>query len=101
MRHAVDASACDLIVPGVTKIGGVSGWLEMPTAAYGIRLSHHLFIEVSTHPLCATPTAQWQEYADPVIARLLEGLDGRAVLDERAGSGIEWNESAVARYPVI
>lgn len=106
MRHAIDASACDLMMPDVMKIGGVSGWLEASAlaAAYGIRLSNHLFIEVSTHLLCATPTAHWLEYAEwfnPVIAHPLRVIDGCAVLDERPGSGIEWDESEVARFQAI
>jgi len=28
----------------------------------------------------------------------LRVVDGRAVPDERPGSGVEWNEEAVARY---
>ena len=71
--------------------------------AHGIRLSNHLFIEISTHLLCATPTAHWLEYAEwfnPIIEQPLRIVDGCAVLDERPGSGVEWNEEAVARYLV-
>jgi mandelate racemase len=53
--------------------------------------------------LCATPTAHWLEYAEwfnPIIERPLSIVNGCAVLDERPGSGVEWNEQAVARYLV-
>lgn len=105
MRHAIAAGACDLVMPDVMKIGGVSGWLEAAAmaATHGIRLSNHLFVEVSTQLLCATPTAHWLEYADwfnPIVARPLDIVDGNAIPDERPGSGIEWNEPAVARYLV-
>ena len=66
-------------------------------------VSSHLFVEVSTHLLGATPTAHWLEYADwfnPVIAEPVRIVDGFAVPDDRPGSGIEWNEDAVARYAV-
>ncbi len=103
MRHAIEASACDLMMPDVMKIGGVSGWLEAAAlaTAHGIRLSNHLFVEVSTHLLCVTATAHWLEYADwfnPILAAPLALADGTATPDERPGSGIEWDEGAVARY---
>ncbi|MCB1894316.1 MAG: mandelate racemase [Zoogloeaceae bacterium] len=105
MRQAIEAGASDLMMPDVMKIGGVSGWMQAAAlgAAHGIRLSNHLFVEVSTHLLCATPTAHWLEYAEwfnPIIAEPLRIVDGCAVPAERPGSGIEWDEQAVARFLV-
>jgi mandelate racemase len=105
MRKAIDAGASDYVMPDVMKIGGVTGWLRAAALgeAHGIRLSNHLFIEVSTHLLCATPTAHWLEYAEwfnPIIEQPLSIVNGCAVLDERPGTGVEWNEQVVARYLV-
>jgi mandelate racemase len=105
MRKAIDAAASDYMMPDVMKIGGVTGWLRAAALAeaHGIRLSNHLFVEISTHLLCATPTAHWLEYAEwfnPIIAQPLRIENGCAVLDERPGSGVEWNEDAVARHLV-
>jgi mandelate racemase len=105
LRKAIDSAACDLMMPDVMKIGGVSGWLQVAALAnaFSIRLSNHLFVEVSTHLLCATPTAHWLEYADwfnPILQQPLAIEQGYAILDDRPGSGIEWNEEAVARYLV-
>ncbi len=105
MRKAIDAGASDYMMPDVMKIGGVTGWMRASALgeANAIRLSNHLFVEVSTHLLCATPTAHWLEYAEwfnPIIEHPLQVIDGRAVLDERPGSGVEWDEAAVARYLV-
>jgi mandelate racemase len=50
-----------------------------------------------------TPTAHWLEYvdwADPVLREPLAIRDGAVLLDERPGSGIEWDEGAVAKYLV-
>ena len=105
MRKAIDAGASDYMMLDVMKIGGVTGWLRAAALgeAHAIRLSNHLFIEVSAHLLCATPTAHWLEYAEwfnPIVEQPLRIVDGCTVLDERPGSGVEWNEQAVARFLV-
>jgi len=105
MQKAIAAGAADCMMPDAMKIGGVTGWLRAAALgeAHGIRLSSHLFVEVSAQLLCVTPTAHWLEYAEwfnPIIAQPLRIIDGCAVPDERPGSGIEWDEAAVARYLV-
>ena len=105
LAKAIAAGASDHVMPDAMKIGGVTGWLQAAAiaAASGRLVSSHLFVEVSAHLLGATPTAHWLEYADwfnPVIAEPLEIVDGFAVPNDRPGSGIEWNETAVARYAV-
>jgi mandelate racemase len=105
MAKGLAAGASDLGMPDAMKIGGVTGWLRAAALADapGMRMSNHLFCEVSTHLLCATPTAHWLEYAEwfnPILAQPLRVVDGHCTPDERPGSGIEWNEDAVARFVV-
>lgn len=105
MRKAIDAGASDLMMPDVMKIGGVSGWMAAAALAeaHSIPISNHLFVEVSTHLLCASSTAHWLEYADwfnPILQTPLQIKKGFAIPDDRPGSGIEWAEDAVARYLV-
>jgi mandelate racemase len=105
MRKAIDAGAADYMMLDVMKIGGVSGWLRAAALgeAHAIRLSNHLFSEVSAHLMCVTPTAHWLEYAEwfaPVLEQPLAIVDGCATPDERPGSGIEWDEQAISRYMV-
>jgi len=103
MRHAIEARASDYMMPDAMKIGGVTGWMRAAAlgAAHGIRLSNHLWPEVSAQLLCATPTAHWLEYADwwnPVLREPLCVENGVACVAGVAGSGVEWNEEAVARF---
>jgi len=105
MLKAIHAGASDLMMLDVMKIGGVSGWMQAAALAeaYSIRVSNHLFVEVSTHLLCASPTAHWLEYADwfnPILQTPLQIENGFAILDERPGSGIEWEEDSIVRYLV-
>jgi len=105
MQHAIDAQASDYMMPDVMKIGGVTGWLRAAALAQtkGIRLSNHLWPEISAQLLCATPTAHWLEYADwwnPVLLEPLQIENGMAVLSEVSGTGVDWNEEAVAKFSV-
>ena len=103
MQHAIDAGASDYMMPDVMKIGGVTGWMRAATLGdvHSIRLSNHLWPEISTQLLCATPTAHWLEYADwwnPIVNKPLTVEDGMARVDGVIGSGVEWNDEAVSRY---
>jgi len=101
LRHAIQAQASDFIMPEVMKMGGVTGWHRGSAiaAAHGIRISSHLWPEVSAQLLSATPMAHWLEYADwwnPILAEPLRVERGLAMAAESAGSGVEWNEQAVS-----
>jgi mandelate racemase len=103
LRNALDAKACDLVMPDVMRIGGVTGWMRAAALAqaYGVRLSSHLWPEISTQLLCLTPTSHWLEYADwwnPVLAEPLRIENGLAVASGVLGTGVSWNEEAVAKF---
>jgi len=103
MARALAAGACDLVMPDLERIGGVSGWMQAAglAAATGVEMSSHLFPEVSAHLLCATPTAHWLEYvdwADPLLRERLVVRDGLAQTPSRPGNGLDWDEAALQRY---
>ena len=105
MQAALDAGACDYVMPDLERIGGVSGWLQASAlaAARGVEMSSHLFPEISAHLLAATPTCHYLEYVDWANGILQEPLaieDGFAVVPERPGNGMVWDEKAVERYRV-
>jgi mandelate racemase len=90
-------------MPDAMKIGGVTGWLRAAALAEaaGVRVSNHLWPEVSAQLLCVTPTAHWLEYADwwnPIVAEPLRVENGMAIVEGAAGTGVAWNEESVARY---
>ena len=103
LRHALDAGASDYVMPDVMKIGGVTGWMRAVAlaGARNIRVSNHLWPEVSAQLLAATPTAHWLEYVDwwnPVLAEPLVIEKGMATAVGSAGSGVAWNEAAVEKF---
>jgi mandelate racemase len=105
MAVALAARACDYAMPDFARIGGVSGW--MAAAEFARRadmpMSSHLYPEFSAHLLAVTPTCHWLEYVDwaePILKEPVEIRDGHAIVPNRPGAGIEWNDAAVARYRV-
>ena len=101
LQHAIDAQASDFLMPDVMKIGGVTGWMRAAAiaSAKGLRVSNHLWPEISAQLLSVTPTAHWLEYADWWNAIIREPLvirEGMTDVAGVSGSGVEWNESAIA-----
>ncbi|HXZ21746.1 MAG TPA: enolase C-terminal domain-like protein [Pseudolabrys sp.] len=103
MRGAIEQHAADYVMPDLERIGGVTGWREAADIAqsHGIKMSSHLFPEVSAHLLAATPTCHYLEYVDWANVLLEEPLaiaDGQALVPSRPGNGMVWDKSAVERY---
>ena len=105
MAQCLAAGGSDLCMPDAMKIGGVTGWLRAAALAdaAGLPMSSHLFPEVSAHLLAASPTCDWLEYVDwaePILQQPVRIEQGLAHPCSEPGSGIAWNEDAVARYLV-
>lgn len=105
LQHAIDAGASDYVMPDVMKIGGVSGWLRAAALAQGrgLKVSSHLWPEISAQLLSVTPTAHWLEYADwwnPIVSSPLVIDGGVASVEDAAGTGVAWNEPAIAEWLV-
>jgi mandelate racemase len=103
MAEALALHACDLVMPDLARIGGVTGWQRGAALASvaGIEMSTHLYPEVSTHLLATTPTRHWLEYvnwADAILSEPLRIVEGSAVASDRPGAGLVWNEEAVSQY---
>jgi mandelate racemase len=100
MVAALAASACDLVMPDVARIGGVTGWIRAAgiAAAHGVEMSSHLHPELSAHLLAATPTCHWLEWVDwasPILEEPLRVEDGFARVPDRPGTGLAWRREAV------
>jgi mandelate racemase len=101
--HALRAGASDFIMPEVMKAGGVTGWRRCAALAesHGVRVSNHLWPEVSAQLLATSPMAHWLEYSDwwnPIVESPLEVNDGLAHPSAEPGSGVTFNEAAVRRW---
>lgn len=105
MLRALQAGACDLVMPDVARIGGVSGWMQAAgvAQAHGVPMSSHLMPEVSAQLLAATPTSHLLEYVDwtDAIAREpVKIVNGCWPMNDRPGTGLDWDAQAVARLRI-
>jgi mandelate racemase len=103
METALKAGAADYVMPDLERIGGVTGWRQAAVLAaeHRIKMSSHLFPEVSAHLLAATPTCHFLEYmdwADCLVQEPLRIVDGNALIPERPGNGLVWDQAKVARF---
>jgi mandelate racemase len=104
--HALlQAGACDIVMPDVQRVGGVTGWMRVAALAeaHRIPIASHLFPEISIHLLVASPTAHMLEYmpwAQPIMAETLVIENGAVVLPPRPGLGLVFDEQAIERYAV-
>lgn len=105
MAQALQRGACDLVMPDVARIGGVSGWMQAAgvAQAHGALMSSHLMPEVSAQLLAATPTCHWLEYVDWTDAIAREPVkieNGCWPMNDRPGTGLDWDMDAVERYRI-
>lgn len=103
MEVALDTGAADYVMPDLERIGGVTGWRQAAriAKARNVPMSSHLFPEVSAHLLAATPTCHFLEYVDWANVLLRQPLmvkDGHALLPQRPGNGMVWDEDAVKHH---
>ncbi len=105
VKLALEKNASDMIMPDLMRIGGVTGWLRAAAIAesYDINFSTHLFPEVSSHLMSATPTSDWLEWTDwanPILKEPYKIKDGYIIIPDKPGTGIDWNEDSLEKYAV-
>ena len=105
MYKALEAKACDLVMPDFMRIGGVTGWMQAAglAAAANIPMSTHLYPEVAAHVMRVTRTAhllEWQDWAEAVLEEPYQVVEGELQIPDRPGLGLDWNEAAVAHYQI-
>ncbi len=101
-KAAIEMGACDYIMPDLLRIGGVTGWMRLAKAAEqrAVPFSSHLSPDFSAHVLAATPTRHWLEFMDwgqDLLSDPLLPVKGFTTPRDAPGTGIAWNEAAIAK----
>jgi L-alanine-DL-glutamate epimerase-like enolase superfamily enzyme len=104
-RDLIEQRSCDILMPDVQRVGGVTGWMRVAALAQAWRLpiASHLFPEVSVHLLAASPTALLLElmpWAQPIMAEPLIIQNGSVVVPPRPGLGLVFDTAALERYAI-
>lgn len=100
-KAAIEMGACDYIMPDLLRIGGVTGWMRLARVAEAraVPFSSHLSPDYSAHVLAATPTRHWLEFMDwgqDLMQDPLVPVKGFTTPRDTPGTGLEWNEKAIA-----
>jgi L-alanine-DL-glutamate epimerase-like enolase superfamily enzyme len=96
-NRCVDALIVDL------EAGGVTQWMKIAALAeaYRIPVASHTCTEVGAHLVAAIRnglTVEYLPWAEPLFQEVPPVKDGRLVLSERPGLGLELDEAALKRF---
>jgi L-alanine-DL-glutamate epimerase-like enolase superfamily enzyme len=102
-QRLIEAGACNIVMPDIQRVGGITGWMRVAALAQVHRLpiASHLFPEISIHVLAASPTAYILEYVpwvQPILAEPLQIEAGTAIISPRPGLGLVFDDAAIERY---
>lgn len=105
-RDYFQRGACSITQPDIARIGGITPWMKVAhmAEANNIAVCPHYLMELSLSLACGVPNGAWLEYIpqlELITDSRIELKDGSAVVWDRPGTGIEWNEQAIAKYAVM
>ena len=72
-------------------------------AAYRVKMSSHLFPEVTSHLMRVTPTAdlcEWTDWAEPILIEPYELKNSNVIIPDIPGTGIDFREDVLDKYKI-
>jgi L-alanine-DL-glutamate epimerase-like enolase superfamily enzyme len=105
-ERLIAAGAVDVLQPDLMRCGGISGFLEIAEMARraGLRISPHLFCEITPHLSSASGTEQLAEYLPGWFDGLFEGAPqtagGSLAPGSGPGLGLSLSASALADHKI-
>ncbi len=115
IRKLLELGVCDILMPDITRCGGPSEMKRMATMmeAYNVLLAPHnpngpLSTLASAHVCASVPNFYRQEFMfndvpwrDTVISHPLEVKEGKLILTDRPGLGVDLIEEELEKHPGI
>ena len=101
-REAIEQRACEVLMPDVERVGGVTGWQRTAALAeaWNLPICSHLFPEINVHLIASAPTGFMLEHmpwGEVLFQERLALVDGQIVLPQRPGLGLSWDTAVVER----
>jgi hypothetical protein len=103
MLTMLQMKSTDVLMPDLQRMGGPTEFIRAGhlAAAFDVKLSSHLFSEMSLSLLAAAPNAYILEHMpwfEPIYAERIElDAEGRAIVPERPGWGFLFRPGRCAR----
>lgn len=103
MRAMIEAKACDVLMPDLQRIGGLSEFKRVAALAesYNLPISTHIFTEHSLSIAGAAANCMSVEHMPwfaPLFQEEMVISNGMLAIPERAGCGFSFDEDAVKHY---
>jgi L-talarate/galactarate dehydratase len=105
LRRLLEARAVDYLMVDLLRMGGITQFRKVAALAetFGVPVASHLVPEIFAHCIAAVPNGLMVEgmpWSEPLFTGLPELRDGHLVLSERAGHGLEIDDSFLQRHRV-
>jgi len=105
MRAMIEAKSCDILMPDLQRIGGLSEMRKVAhlAEAYNLPISTHIFTEQS---LCIAGSVEncisieHMPWYAPLFNEKIEVIDGCIDIPERPGIGFTFDEKAIQHYSI-
>ena len=97
------AQACQVIMPDVCRMGGITGWKKAAALAEAFQtaVSNHLYVEFGQHLQASIPNRTYVDTIDwlnPLFDRPIRFEDGMIVLSDAPGIGLRLDRKAIERF---
>jgi len=103
MRAMVDAKACDILMPDLQRIGGLTEMRKVAAIAASVDMpiSTHIFTEHSLSIAGSSPnciSVEHMPWYTPLFNETMELEAGELIIPERAGTGFTFNKETIKRF---
>ncbi len=103
MRDMIKARACDILMPDLQRMGGLTEFKKVAAlaASFDMPISSHIFTEHSLAIAGSAPnciSVEHMPWFAPLFNEQLEMENGQLLMPQRAGSGFSFNPDTIKRY---
>jgi L-alanine-DL-glutamate epimerase-like enolase superfamily enzyme len=103
MLGYLQARACQVLMPDLCRMGGVTGWKKAAALAEAFHtpVSNHMYMEFGAHLQASIPNRTYLDSIDwlaPLFEEPLRVVEGAITLPEAPGIGLRLDRKAIERF---